>query len=160
MSGPSRSLASASETERPPPAIGMPEAGTGFCSLPPPQAARSRAKTRPRSARALIPVLRRRALAGHGQLLDPGVADPPGGELAGADGEDHVRPAAPLADVLDVGARRPRWRGEVRMEDAELVALVLEEPHFRVVHAQLEAIGTRRRVAAGDVPLDDSIAED
>src|SRR5438132_260726 len=60
------------------------------------------------------------------------VDDPPGGELAGRSREDEVGPAFPEADVLDVRARRPGRVGGVRVEDGELVAVVLEEPDLRV----------------------------
>ena len=70
--------------DRPPPAIGMPDAGTGFCSLPPRQAATSRAKTRLRIATLSCRSYAAAPSSVSGQRLDPAVADPPGGELAGA----------------------------------------------------------------------------
>ena len=45
------------------------------------------------------------------------------------------------------------------MEDGQLEAVVLEEPHLGVVHAEVEAVRRRRRVDAGDVPLCDAVAK-
>src|SRR5919106_1731232 len=89
----------------------------------------------------------------HGAVLDA-----PGCELARLQVEDHVGPAFPQPDVLDVGPRRP-WRArEVGVEDGELVALVLEEPHVGI-GAELEAIRTFGRVRAGHVPLREAVTQ-
>src|SRR3954452_14677808 len=84
--------------------------------------------------------------------------DSPGGELVRVQGQDQVGTAGPEADVLDVGARGPCGRGRVRVEDGQLIALVLQEPVLRL-GLQLEAVGARGRVAAGDVALRDSAPE-
>src|SRR5439155_13508098 len=47
---------------------------------------------------------------------------------------------------------------EMRVEDRELVALVLQEPVFRV-GSELEAVRARGRVLAGDVALRDAVAQ-
>ncbi len=65
------------------------------------------------------------------ERLDRPVRDAPARELARADGVDQVRPPGPEADVLDVRPRRPRRRRDVRVEDRQLVAVVLEEPATR-----------------------------
>ena len=84
---------------------------------------------------------------GHGvrerQRLDRPVRDAPAGELARADRVDQVRPTGPEADVLDVRPRRPGRRRDVRVEDRELVALVLEEPRLR--RRRRARSGTARR---------------
>ena len=60
---------------------------------------------------------------GRSQLerLDHAVGDPPAGELVASHRVDEVRASGPQADVLDVGARGARRRGEMRVEDRELV---------------------------------------
>src|SRR6266536_568773 len=46
------------------------------------------------------------------------------------------------------------------VEDGQLVAVVLGEPHLRVVELELEAVGRGRRVTAGDVSLGDPVAKE
>ena len=62
-------------------------------------------------------------------------------------------------DVLDVGARGAWRRGQVRVEDGELVAIVLEKPGLRG-DVELEAIRGPSRVPTPDVALGDAVAED
>ena len=76
---------------------------------------------------------------------DLAACDLPGGELARRERQDQVGPALPEADVLDVRPRGTRRRREVRVEDGELVALVLEEPVLRV-GLELEAVRAGGRV--------------
>src|SRR5207253_3821178 len=64
----------------------------------------------------------------------------------------------PEADVLDIGPRRSRGRRRVRVEDRELVALVLEEPVLGL-GLELEAVRARRGVVARDVALCDTVAQ-
>src|SRR5438477_600857 len=78
---------------------------------------------------------------------DLAVLDRPGGQVVFPERVDQVGPAFPEADVLYVGARRARGRGEMRVEDGELVAVVLEEPELRV-HVQLEPVRRRGGVPA------------
>src|SRR5438105_14657544 len=61
------------------------------------------------------------------ELLDAAVLDPEGAQLARRPRQDQVRPSFPQADVLDVRAGRLGLVGRVRVEDGELVPLVLEE---------------------------------
>src|SRR5206468_6502551 len=82
-----------------------------------------------------------------------------GGQLSRPEREDQVRPTVPEADVLDVGTRRPRRRRDVRVEDRELVAVVLEEPNGGI-DVQLEAVGRGRTVAAGFVAFGLAVTED
>ena len=72
---------------------------------------------------------------------------------------DQERPARPQARQLAVGARRDRLGLGMRVEDGQLVALVLEEPDRRV---DLELVAVRRgeRVPAAHVALGDTVAED
>jgi hypothetical protein len=72
--------------------------------------------------------------------------------------EDHVGAPFPEADVLNVGARRARWAGEVGVEDGELVTLVFEEPRFGV-DVEVEPIGTLVAVPSRDVALGDCVAK-
>src|SRR5262249_10178316 len=65
----------------------------------------------------------------------------------------------PETDVLDVGARRARGRREMRVEDGELVAVVLEEPELRI-DVELEAVRRRGAVAPALVPFGDAAAQD
>ena len=99
-----------------------------------------------------------RPRSGERRCLDLAVADAPGGELAGRERQDDVRPAFPEADVLDVGARRPRGAREMGVEDRELVAVVLEEPRLGI-GVELEAVRARGGVPRGDVALRDAVAE-
>src|SRR5512142_3200495 len=92
-----------------------------------------------------------------GKRLDRAFGDCPAGELVARHRVDEVRAALPEPHVLDVGARGPRWRRDVRMDDRELVALVLEEPEIGV-DLQLEAVRRTGGVAAGLVALGDSVA--
>src|SRR5262245_2379516 len=101
---------------------------------------------------------------GHGwsgqvELLDGVARDLPRAQLVAGDAVDQERAAAPEARQLLVGARRPRLRLRVRVEDGELVAVVLEEPDLGI---DLELVAVRRRepVAATDVALGDAVAED
>src|SRR5215831_12482280 len=66
---------------------------------------------------------------------------------------DEVGLARPQSDVLDVRARRACRRRDVRVEDRELVALVLRIPDLGVVELELEPIGRCRGVAARLVAL-------
>src|SRR6476619_3777170 len=85
--------------------------------------------------------------------------DREGGQLSCPERKDQIRPAFPEADVLDVGARRPRGRRDVRVEDRELVAVVLEEPNGGI-DVQLEAVRGGRTVAAGFVAFGLAVTED
>src|SRR6266545_2183975 len=62
-------------------------------------------------------------------------------------------------EVLDVRARGPRRRGDVRMEDGELVALVLEEPVLGL-GPELEAVRARGGVLGGEVALRPAVSQD
>src|SRR5690606_15579378 len=94
-----------------------------------------------------------------GELLDVVPGDLPGAQLVVLQAVDEERAARPEARELAV---RPRWdRLGLRMgvEDGELVAVVLQEPHLRV-DLELVAVGGGEPVAAADVALGPSVAED
>src|SRR5215210_3776080 len=112
-----------------------------------------------RQSRGRISVTSTTATLVNVDRLDPAVVDLPAGEGVGAEREDQVGPALPEPDVLDVRARRARWGGEVRVEDGELVAVVLQEPRLRR-HVELEPIRRGGGVAAADVALGDAVAHD
>ena len=94
-----------------------------------------------------------------GELFGGVEGDPPGAELLELQAVDQERLAGPEARELAVGAGRARLGLGVGVEDGELVALVLEEPHLGV---DLELVAVRRGepVAAADVALGDAVAED
>ena len=63
------------------------------------------------------------------------------------------------ADVLHVGAGRTRWGGDVRVEDGQVEALVLGEPHLGV-DLELEPVRRGGGVAPGLVALGPAVAEE
>src|SRR5580765_5644195 len=60
-------------------------------------------------------------------LFDVVARDAPGPQLGRFEPVDHERAARPEACKLAIGARRDRGRLRMRMEDGQLVALVLEK---------------------------------
>src|SRR5918999_1483619 len=96
-------------------------------------------------------------LGGELERLDPLAGYPPGGELAGIRAQDQVRASLPEPDVLDVRPRRLGLRLRMRVEDGELVALVLEEEVGRVARSELEAVRACEHVLAGEVALGDAV---
>src|SRR5579884_578137 len=100
-----------------------------------------------------------RGSSGELERLDRPVPDRPGGELVAGHRVDEVGAPLPEADVLDVGAGRARRGRDVRVDDRELPAVVLEEPELRL-DLQLEAVRRRRCVPARLVAGGDALAED
>src|SRR5436190_1876628 len=94
-----------------------------------------------------------------GQLLDRVARDAPRPQLVQLQPVDDERLAAPEPGQLAVGARRNGRRLRMRVEDGELEAVVLEEPHLGI---DVELVPVRRRelVPAAHVPLRDAVAED
>src|SRR5205807_8417212 len=88
---------------------------------------------------------------GNRQLHRLAVVEPPGRELARIRAQDQPRPSSPQAGPFEIGTRGARGRGGVRVEDGELVALVLEKPGLRL---DLETEPVRRGfcVASALVP--------
>src|SRR5689334_1038934 len=81
-------------------------------------------------------------------------AEPPRRELAGVGAQDQPGPRRPEPGALEVGARRPRRRARVRVEDRELVALVLEEPDLGL---DLEPEPVWRRVGVAAALVADGV---
>src|SRR3954465_7907431 len=92
-------------------------------------------------------------------LRDCAALDPPRARLVARERQDQVRAAFPQADVRDVRPRRARLRLRVRVEDGELVALVLEEEVGGSAGLELEAVRARERVPAREIALGDAVAE-
>jgi hypothetical protein len=93
-------------------------------------------------------------------LLDEGLlhgiaVDPPGRELTRVRAENQVRAALPEAGALDVGPGRAGRGCAVRVEDRQLVALVLEEPGLR---RDLESEAVRRRLGVATALVADGLA--
>src|SRR5688572_2283947 len=84
--------------------------------------------------------------------LDAAVPDAPGCERARAQVEDHVGPPLPEPDVLDVRAGRARRAREMRVEDGELVTLVLQKPSLGI-DLEIEAVRAGVPIPAGDIAL-------
>src|SRR3954452_7210595 len=79
--------------------------------------------------------------------FDLPAADTEGGQIILLQGVDEVRLALPQADVLDVRTRRSCRSRHVRVENGELVPVVLGVPDLGIVELQLEAVRRRCRVA-------------
>src|SRR5262245_17955045 len=101
-----------------------------------------------------------RRLLARRRFADFPVRDPPEPQLAGVGAHDHERRALPLADVGDVRLRRARLRLGVRVEDADLVAGVLELERQRGVgEAEREAVRALVEVDAAVVALSAAVPD-
>src|SRR4051794_37854731 len=109
----------------------------------PPQACRASSRSRADGRQ-----LERRDLA---------VLDRPGGQVVVLDAVDEVRLALPEPDVLDVGARRTRRRGQMRVHDGLVELAVADVGPLQRIEEELEAVRGRRRVRRAHV-LDRDVA--
>jgi hypothetical protein len=96
----------------------------------------------------------------HDDSLDHRIAlDPPGGQFPGVGPQDQVGPVLPEPRVLDVCPRGSRRGGPVRVEDGELVPVVLQEPDLRR-DLQAKPVRGRLRVPAPFIPDGLTVAQD